>query len=579
VETKMKIKEYAANVSEYTEVVDAPYNHTGGEEVLDERPIGFIKGGLQKLGAKVLPGSYGRDMKGKIQTGEKANTLYGDFHEFLGQTGYKSTDTALKAFLQQQGINVDVDSIIQSVVPAPAAAPALAAPPAASKGFNVKLPQKAPAPTPVAESIDSLNRILVLSGRAPKKIINENKNILNEEIALNRGALNKIFMQVAQQAARPSSGGDAPAASGSAPAAGGGSSAPASAPAAGGGSSAPASAPAAGGGIGSRVAGAVKGAINKLTTPTAPKPAAGGGDFGGDSPAPSAGGSAPPVEPPTSAPAGKPGNQATPGGRPMPSQTFKILDKSVVDQIKDWDGTDIESDFSSVTANNPETIKNLIAYAKNNPSQLQASTAPASRSPALAAPKSPAAPGPLGGTKPGAAAASASKAQGQSTQNMNNYVKNVSSQINAAQTKPEKIELAKELINFMSDRKGSPEYDNAMGSASAVLKKAGLNNMLAPLKGGQTANQKPQGLRNPPAASKAAPKAAPAATPAPAADPDAAREQKRIDDLIRESRVLHRNSYIFIKKVLENTDLTLRDLGYRVSISESTSDSVTLIPR
>jgi hypothetical protein len=339
----------------------------------------------------------------------------------------------------------------------------------------------------------------------------------------------------------------------------------------------------------SKVAGAVKGAINKLTTPTA-APAS----------APAAGsGSAPTVTPPVSA--GKPGNQATPGGKPMPSQTFKILDKSVVDQIKDWDGTEIESDFSSVTANNPETIKNLIAYAKNNPTQLQASNAQASGSPtALTAPKAPAAPGPLGGTKPGAAAAKAAKAQGQSTQNMNDYVKNVSSQINAAQSKPEKIELAKELINFMSDRKGSPEYDNAMGSAKAVLKNAGLNNMLAPLAGGQTAKQKPQGLRTPPAAPKAAPKAAPTVAPA-AATPAASgfkvgadelnsrrkKNQKDADNLammqagrgLNEDRVLHRNSYIFIKKVLENTDLTLRDLGYRVSISESTSDTVTLISR
>ena len=162
---------------------------------------------------------------------------------------------------------------------------------------------------------------------------------------------------------------------------------------------------------------------------------------------------------------------------------------------------------------------------------------------------------------------------------MNDYVKNVSSQINAAKSKPEKIELAKELINFMSDRKGSPEYDNAMGSAKAVLKNAGLNNMLAPLAGGQTAKQKPQGLRTPPAAPKAAPKA----KAAPVSQDDA-REKQRVADLIKResnesSRVLHRNSYIFIKKVLENTDLTLRDLGYRVSISESTSDSVTLISR
>ena len=530
-ETKMKIKEYA-NVNEYTEIVDAPYNLTGGEEVLDERPMGFVKGGLQKLGSKLLPGSYGKQMKGQVQSGQKANQLYSDFHEFLGQTGYKSTDTALKAFLQQQGINVDVDSIIQSAAPAPAAAPAATPAPVASKGFNVKLPQKAPTPAPVAESINSLNRILILSGRAPKKIINENKNILNEEITLDRGALNKIFMQVAQQAARPAAGSNA-----SAPAASGSN---ASAPAASG-----SSAPAASGGIGSKVAGAVKGAINKLSTPTVANPAASGGNFGGDGPAPAAGSSAPPVEPPTSTPAA--GSSAPPVTPPAASTSAPAAPK-----------------------------------------------APASGSSA------PVAPGPLGGTNPGAAAAKTAGAQKQSTQNMNDYVKNVSSQINAAQTKPEKIELAKELINFMSDRKGSPEYDNALGSASVVLKKAGLNNMLAPLKGGQTANQKPQGLRNPPAAPKAAPTAAsapaePTSTPAAGGFKVGADElnsrrkknQKDADNLammqagkgLNEDRVLHRNSYIFIKKVLENTNLTLKDLGYRVSISESTSDSITLISR
>jgi hypothetical protein len=181
VETKMKIKEYAANVNEYTEVVNAPYNLTSDEEILDERPVGFVKGGLQKLGAKFLPGSYGRDMKGKVKLGQQANKLYGDFHEFLGQSGYQSTDDAVKAFLQQSGINVDIDSILKGAAPAAAPAPA-------SKGFNVKLPQKT-SPAPVTESI---NRILVLSGRSPKKII-------NEEVALDRAALNKIFMQVAQQ--------------------------------------------------------------------------------------------------------------------------------------------------------------------------------------------------------------------------------------------------------------------------------------------------------------------------------------------------------------------------------------------
>jgi hypothetical protein len=123
--------------------------------------------------------------------------------------------------------------------------------------------------------------------------------------------------------------------------------------------------------------------------------------------------------------------------------------------------------------------------------------------------------------------------------------------------------------------------------------------MLAPLGGGQTANQKPQGLRNPPAAPKSAPKAQPTPAAAPTQQPtapapkvdstqatlDAAKaarsgwKRDAEESMYEDARVLHRNSYIFIKKVLENTDLTLRDLGYRVSISESTSDSVTLIPR
>jgi hypothetical protein len=541
----MKIKEYAANVSEYTEVVDAPYNHTGGEEVLDERPMGFVKGGLQKLGAKVLPGSYGKQMKGQVQSGQKANQLYSDFHEFLGQTGYKSTDTALKAFLQQQGINVDVDSIVNSVAPAPAApaaAPASGSPaPAAGKGFNVKLPQPG-APTPVAESIDSLNRILVLSGRAPKKIINENKNILNEEVALNRGALNKIFMQVAQQAARPSSGGSsAPAAGGSpSPAAGGSSSAGAPA------STSPApAAPAAGGGVVSKVAGAVKGAINKLTTPTA---------------APA---STTPVEPPTSAPPVEP---------PAPVSA--------------------PAAGSSAPPVEPPAPVSAPAAPK--------ASAPASKGSALA----PASPGPLGGTKPGAAAAKAAGAQKQSTQNTNDYVKNISAQLAAAPSQQDKINIAKELINFMADRQGTPEYDNAISSAKAVLQKAGLKNMVGTLKGGQTATASPQGLgatagpnalqqqqANKKAANIAKRKATDQAASDAAAPIRAAKQKQKKQAWIdreqdsvanpssNESKILNRNSYIFLRDVLENSDLTLRDLGYRVSITESTSDSVLLISR
>ena len=272
----MKINEYAANVSEYTEVVDAPYNHKGGEEVLDERPMGIVKGGLQKLGAKLLPGSYGSRMQGKVETGQQANQLYKEFNVFLGKKGFESTDDAIKAFLKQKGINVNIDDIIKKVAPAPAA------------------PPLAPAPAPVAESIDQLNRILILSGRAPKNVLNETKivkkKVLTEAVALNRGALNKIFMQVAQQMPDPTGGAE--------PAAGGAPAAPASG---GGGAPAPAA---------------------PRSAAPAPKAPAGGSDFGGNGPAaapapnsPASSGepaaepaapNAPPVQPPAPPPAAEP---------------------------------------------------------------------------------------------------------------------------------------------------------------------------------------------------------------------------------------------------------------------------------
>lgn len=456
----MKIKEYAANVVEYTEVVDAPYNLTSDEEVLDERPMGFVKGGLQKLGSKLLPGSYGRAMTGKVKLGNQANKLYGDFHEFLGQSGYQSTDDAVRAFLQQSGINVDIDSILKKAAPA---APA-------SKGFNVKLPQKtspAPAAAPVTESI---NRILVLSGRSPKKII-------NEEVALDRAALNKIFMQVAQQqmggkggvgAAAPTNT-QAPAAAAKTPSAAPAPQAPTAAP--------------------------------KVAAPSSR-------DFGGDVPAPA-------VAPPTSTP---PTSSAPPVAPPSAE---------------------------------PET------------------PAPAVKSPAPTTAKQPAA------------------NPKQSIQDVNKYLNNVAVQSkNPDLTPQQRSELAKELINFMADRKGTPEYDNAIGGAQKLVKKLDprLNTRLAT---GKTAVQKPQGIRNPP---KAPPAPVAASAPAPKAATAAPQEnpaQKKTADLLRaakasqtaESKILDRNSYIFLKDVLENTNLTLRDLGYRVSISESTSDSVTLITR
>lgn len=119
-------------------------------QTISERPMNIIKQGLTKLGAKFLPGSLGAKMQGKLDTGNVANTLYKDFATYLGKTGQQATDDSVRAFLRSKGADKEIDI---------------------------------------------------------EKILSSN---VAETVALNRGALNKIFLQVAQELAK-SSGGAAPA--------------------------------------------------------------------------------------------------------------------------------------------------------------------------------------------------------------------------------------------------------------------------------------------------------------------------------------------------------------------------------
>ncbi len=96
--------------------------------------------------------------------------------------------------------------------------------------------------------------------------------------------------------------------------------------------------------------------------------------------------------------------------------------------------------------------------------------------------------------EPPQAAPNTSGAQGalsgnQAVQDLNNYVKSISAELN----KPgaDKVALTKELVNYMADRKGTPEWQNASTSMKAVLKRAGLdpnfaNTALQRLQAGQT---------------------------------------------------------------------------------------------
>lgn len=112
--------------------------------------------------------------------------------------------------------------------------------------------------------------------------------------------------------------------------------------------------------------------------------------------------------------------------------------------------------------------------------------------PAAAAPGTPAAPAAGGLPKTSTAPAVGKyKQQQQTTQNMNQYVQSAAKTINATQDKAQKIALTKELVNYMADRKGSPEWENGVATVQQVIKKGNVdpnfaNAALAKIKAGQT---------------------------------------------------------------------------------------------
>lgn len=78
-------------------------------------------------------------------------------------------------------------------------------------------------------------------------------------------------------------------------------------------------------------------------------------------------------------------------------------------------------------------------------------------------------------TAPGAAGAAAYKAQQQTSQNINNYVKQAAQAINSTTDKNQKIALTKELVNAMADRQGTPEWNNTVKGVEGIIKNAGTD--------------------------------------------------------------------------------------------------------
>lgn len=87
------------------------------------------------------------------------------------------------------------------------------------------------------------------------------------------------------------------------------------------------------------------------------------------------------------------------------------------------------------------------------------------------------APGEPGGaaSTTGATGAAAYKAQQQTSQNINNYVKQAAQAINSTTDKNQKIALTKELVNAMADRQGTPEWNNTVKGVEGIIKNAGTD--------------------------------------------------------------------------------------------------------
>lgn len=79
------------------------------------------------------------------------------------------------------------------------------------------------------------------------------------------------------------------------------------------------------------------------------------------------------------------------------------------------------------------------------------------------------------GASPTAGAVAANNAQKQTSQNINNYVKQAAGAINSATDKNQKIALTKELVNAMADRQGTPEWNNVVKGVEGIIKKAGTD--------------------------------------------------------------------------------------------------------
>lgn len=82
-------------------------------------------------------------------------------------------------------------------------------------------------------------------------------------------------------------------------------------------------------------------------------------------------------------------------------------------------------------------------------------------------------------------------AQQKTSQNINNYVRKIATDLNTTTDKRQKVALTKEIVNFMADRKNYPEWQNTVAAVQQIIKKHNADPNFATaaitkLKAGQT---------------------------------------------------------------------------------------------
>lgn len=86
---------------------------------------------------------------------------------------------------------------------------------------------------------------------------------------------------------------------------------------------------------------------------------------------------------------------------------------------------------------------------------------------------------PTGSSKPQQKATIPARPKAQDPTALNTYMKQMSATLKNEQDPAKKILIARELINYMADRKGTPEWNNSVGTAINVIKTSGIDKVTA----------------------------------------------------------------------------------------------------